>query len=85
MSLVIRGGRVIDPWAGIYEVCDVVIADGKIDRIIPSGASVPNGTHIVEAAGHLVTPGLIDIHTHIYRGGSPIGLDYTRSTVSVME
>jgi dihydroorotase len=81
MSLVIRGGRVIDPGAGIYEVCDVVIADGKIDRIIPSGASVPNGTHIVEAAGHLVTPGLIDIHTHIYRGGSPIGLDYTEHSL----
>jgi dihydroorotase len=66
-KLLIRGGRVIDPANRRDAVLDLLIEAGRIAAIekeIPA-----NGAEIVEAAGFLVTPGLIDLHTHLREPG----------------
>jgi len=66
-DLVLRGGHVIDPRNRISAVRDVAIADGKVAaveaRIDPADA-----VKVVDADGLYVTPGLVDIHTHVYAG-----------------
>lgn len=66
-DLLLRGGRVIDPQNHLSAVRDVAIAGGKIaaveTRINPDEAS-----KIVDVSGLYVTPGIIDIHVHVYTG-----------------
>ncbi len=75
-DLVIRGGHVIDPAAGIDGPRDLAVAGGRIaavaERIEPAGAEVR------QARGLYVVPGLIDLHTHVYWGGTALGIDPTR-------
>jgi dihydroorotase len=71
-DIVFRGGRVIDPANGIDEVADLVIAGGRVAGI---GTEAPAGAQVVDAAGAVVTPGLIDLHTHVYWGGTSLGVD----------
>lgn len=71
-DLVIRGGRVIDPAEGIDRVADVVIEGGRVAGL---DVEAPAGAEVVDASGAVVTPGLIDLHTHVYWGGTSLGLD----------
>lgn len=66
-EILIRGGRVIDPAAGVDDVLDVHVRDGVIARIAPGLDG--DGARIVEAAGCIVTPGLVDLHTHLREPG----------------
>jgi dihydroorotase len=73
-DLILRGGRVIDPSQNLDAVADVAFAAGKVARIGPrldGGA----GTDIRDVAGQIVAPGLIDLHTHVYWGGTSLGID----------
>ena len=65
-DLVIAGGHVIDPRNGIDGVFDVAVAGGLIAAVAPrvDGA----GARTIDASGLYVTPGLVDIHTHVYAG-----------------
>ena len=74
LDLLIHGGRVVDPAAGIDQVLDVGFADG---RVVAVEANIPHdqARQLVDAAGKLVTAGLIDLHTHVYWGGTSIGID----------
>ena len=72
-DLLIRGGTVIDAALGLNEVRDVAIADGKIAAIEDS---IDGGAReVVDAAGLIVTPGLIDMHMHAYWGVCCYGLE----------
>jgi dihydroorotase len=71
-DLIIRGGRVIDPASQTDRVADVVISDG---RIVGIDAPAPKNAEAVDATGAIVTPGLIDLHTHVYWGGTSLGVD----------
>jgi dihydroorotase len=68
MSLLIKGGRVVDPANGHDGVADVLVSDGRIAKI-GRGLKAPEGTHVVTAAGQVVCPGLIDIHVHLREPG----------------
>ncbi len=65
-NLAITGGRVIDPAQGIERVADVLISAGKIAGITDgSSGSVPDGYEQIDAAGKIVSPGFVDLHTHL--------------------
>ena len=62
-DLLIKGGRVIDPARRVDRVMDVAISGGRIAAVEP-GIRVSDAGEVMSAAGKLVVPGLIDIHTH---------------------
>lgn len=71
--MLIKNGRVIDPASGFDGVADLWIEDGKISRILPHGhaeerkeafGGQEDGAQILDAAGKIVAPGLIDVHVH---------------------
>ena len=72
-DLLVRGGRVIDPSQGIDELADIAIGKG---RILAVGHDIqPDmALAIVDASGLIVTPGLIDLHTHLFAGVSELGV-----------
>jgi dihydroorotase len=72
-DLVLRGGRVIDPASGRDQTGDIAFGDGKVTAVGHDLAA--SGTEIVDARGLLVVPGLIDLHTHVYWGGTSLGVD----------
>ena len=65
-ELLIKNGRVIDPANGIDKQCDIFIADGDIAEVGKIGRSAET---VIDAAGKLVVPGLIDIHVHFREPG----------------
>ena len=71
MRILIRGPRVIDPGY-LDSRMDVLVQDGRIADIQPEGvleAPTGNDDRIIEAAGHILTPGLIDMHVHFREPG----------------
>ncbi len=66
--ILIRGGRVIDPSRGTDDVADLLVEEGRIAGI-GRNIAPPEGTEIVEAAGQVVAPGLIDLHVHLREPG----------------
>lgn len=76
-DLILRGGRVIDPSQGVDALLDVAFSEGRVAALGPNLA--PNDdAQVVDASGLLVTPGLIDLHTHVYDGGTSLGVDPVR-------
>jgi dihydroorotase len=73
-DLILRGGRVIDPSQKLDAVTDVAFAHGKVARI---GTNLPAdaATDVRDVSGQVVTAGLIDLHTHVYWGGTWLGID----------
>jgi dihydroorotase len=66
--ILIRGGRVIDPSRGTDDVADLLVEEGRIAGI-GRNIAPPEGTEIIEAAGQVVAPGLIDLHVHLREPG----------------
>lgn len=67
-DILIKGGRVVDPEAGLDGVMDVLIQNGTIAEVGEN--LVPEyGTPVFDAAGMLVLPGFIDLHTHLRTPG----------------
>src|SRR5205809_3927120 len=73
-DLILRGGRVVDPSQKLDAVTDVAFADGKVARI-GTGLRPDAKTDVHDVSGRIVTPGLIDLHTHVYWGGTSLGVD----------
>jgi dihydroorotase len=67
-SLLLTGGRVIDPANHFDSAADVLIVDGKISAV-GKNLSAPAGTETLDAAGKIVCPGLIDLHVHLREPG----------------
>lgn len=72
-DLLIKGGTVTDPGQGLQGILDVALTDGKI-AALESGIPAGQARQVIDASGKLVTPGLIDFHTHLYWGATSIGL-----------
>src|SRR5438034_5672674 len=73
-DLILRGGRVVDPSQKLDAVTDVAFSGGKVARI-GAGLAVEPGIDVRDVSGKIVTPGLIDLHTHVYWGGTSLGID----------
>ena len=73
-DLLIRGGTVLDPAAGVKRRADVGISGDKI-AAIEDNIAADRGRDVVDAKGLFVTPGLVDLHTHCYYGGTGLGTD----------
>jgi dihydroorotase len=73
-DLVLRGGRVVDPSQKLDAVADIAFSGGKV-AMVGNALKVDPGTDVRDVSGYIVTPGLIDLHTHVYWGGTSIGID----------
>ncbi len=67
-EILIRGGRVIDPSRGGDGVADVLVSAGRIESV-GRNIAVGHGVTIIDAAGKVVAPGLIDLHVHLREPG----------------
>jgi dihydroorotase len=72
-DLLFTGGEVLDPGGGHIGRLDVAVRDGRIARVAP--ALPRRATSIVDVSGRLVTPGLVDLHTHVHPGSGYWGID----------
>ena len=70
-DLVLTGGRVIDPASGTDAMLDVAFAGGMVTAV---GKGL-EGAEVRDVKGAIVTPGLIDLHTHVYWGGTSLGVE----------
>jgi len=69
-TLLIRGGHLVDPAAGIDAPKDVFLKDGRVVEIAaPGKCRQANGSEVLDAAGMVVAPGLIDMHVHLREPG----------------
>ena len=73
MDFILKGGRVIDPSQGIDAVMDVGFKSGKVAAM---ARKLDTGNALLrDVSGLIVSPGLIDLHTHVYWGGTSLGID----------
>ena len=73
-DIVIKSGTVIDPSQGVHAVLDVGITNGKVtslERSIGDGRA----RDVIEADGLIVTPGLVDLHTHVWWGVAHLAVE----------
>ena len=66
-DLLLKGGKVIDPRNGVNAPMDVAVSGNKIARVAESIAPT-DAKKTVDVSGFYVTPGLVDIHVHVYTG-----------------
>jgi dihydroorotase len=73
-DLILKGGSLIDPSQGLSGIHDIAIEQGVIARIAPA---IPDeeARRVIEAKGHIVTPGLIDLHAHVFEGFTRFGVN----------
>jgi dihydroorotase len=71
-DLLIKGGKVVDPSQRLSGKRDVGIRDGKIAELAEIAET--EARQVLDARGKIVTPGLIDVHVHVYEGVAPLGI-----------
>lgn len=72
LDLVLRGGRVMDPAAGLDARLDVGFSQGRVAALAPAIDQPADET--VDVSGCIVAPGFIDMHTHVYWGATSISI-----------
>lgn len=73
-DLLIKGGLVHPPGSVSAQPLDVAVADGRISAIEPA-LDESLAASVLDVAGKTLVPGLIDLHTHAYWAGTPLGVD----------
>lgn len=72
-DVLVKGGQVVDPAQNLSAVRDVAMSGSKVVRVA-TDIPASEARHIIQAEGKIVTPGLIDIHVHVYDGVAPLGI-----------
>ena len=80
-DLLVKGGDVLDPSQSLRGRRDIGIRFGVIEAVEPDIAEA-RALRVINASGKLVTPGLVDLHSHVYPYGSAIGLPADESVVN---
>lgn len=73
-DLLLRGGVLVDPAQGLHKMQDVAFSQGRVAAVgdhLPANCAQRE----IDCTGHLVTPGLIDLHVHVYAGVSHYGIE----------
>jgi dihydroorotase len=70
MKLLIANGYVVDPAQGINTGRDLLIEDGRVTGVLERGEETPSGVEVLDATGLIVSPGFIDLHTHLREPGA---------------
>jgi dihydroorotase len=73
-DLILRGGHVIDPSRKATSLMPSSFCDGRVSAVGKALKAGPS-TDVRDVSGYIVTPGLIDLHTHVYWGGTSLGID----------
>ncbi len=68
-NLLIKNGRVIDPSQRLDQTTDVLILNGKVEKIQPGQSAPREDVEVLDAKGLIVTPGWVDMHTHLREPG----------------
>src|SRR5262245_31332279 len=80
-DLLLKNGTVIDPAQSLHAVKDVAFAAGKVaalaDQIAPNEAA-----EVVDCTGYVVSPGLVDLHVHVFWGVSHLGIEVDPNCVA---
>jgi dihydroorotase len=71
---IIAGGQVVDPGSGLEGQLDVAIRNGRVVDVAPN-LDRSRVREVIDASGTIVTPGLIDLHTHVYWGATYWGIE----------
>ncbi len=69
MNILIKNGHIIDPANKVDEKLDLLVSGGKIAKLGTPGSVPADGAEVIDAAGKLVVPGLIDLHVHLREPG----------------
>lgn len=68
-TILIRGGRLIDPAARIDTAADLLLKQGRVAEVAPAGKIKEHADHVIDARGLVVSPGFIDLHVHLREPG----------------
>jgi dihydroorotase len=79
-DLILKGGHVIDPKNKRNERLDIAITASKVRRVAKT-IPVAQGRRVVDVSDYYVTPGLIDLHTHVDAQGAPLSLNPDHNTL----
>lgn len=77
-DLVLKGGRIIDPAQNLDKIADIAFADGRV-AAIGHDIKPTDAAESRDVRGLSVAPGFIDLHTHVYWGGTSLGVDPTEA------
>ena len=88
-DLLIKGGTLVDPAQGIHQASDVAFSAGKVAAVGPDLPKTES-REVIDAGGLIVTPGLIDLHVHVFYGVSHFGVEpdptcVARGTTTVVD
>ena len=73
-DLILTGGHLIDPSQNIDGKLDIGFLNGKVQKV-QKDLNSKHAKKVINVSNYIVTPGLVDLHTHVYWGGTSLGID----------
>ena len=80
-DLLLKGGLLVDPAQGIHAAKDVAFASGRV-AAVADNLAVADAARVLDCAGHIVAPGMIDLHVHVFWGVSHLGIEVDANCVA---